>query len=299
MIKQNFYKAILFNLTVLFATLVSAQNKTTVKATVDRSQILIGEQIRLTLEADIPENEPIRFFQLDTLPHFEFLQKEKIDTSNTGSGTRLQQVILITSFDSGHWVIPMLPLGEQAITDSIPVDIGFSTPFDPQQAYHDVKDIMEVKPPEEKKPDYKWWYIGGGALLLLIVLLYFLLRTKKKPVAVPVFQPPVDPFKEAMDKLEQLKQRKTDSKQYYSELVDIFRVYVLKKKDIHSMQNTTEDLVRQLRGIGLGNDKYERLSGTLRLSDLVKFAKYIPSGQDDQEVFATVKQTIQSIEELA
>lgn len=298
MTRKNFYKAILFSLTALFATLVSAQNKTTVKATVDRSKIMIGEQVRMTLTAEIPENEPIRFFQLDSLPHFEFLQKEKIDTNNTGIGTRLSQVIHITSFDSGHWVIPQLPLGDQAITDSIPMDIGFSSPFDPQQPYHDVKDIIEVKPAEPEKPDYKWWYIGGGALLLIILLLYFLLRKKKKPAPTPP-APPVDPYKEAMDKLDSLRQRSSDPKTYYSELVDIFRIYVLKKKGVHSLQNTTDDLVKQLRDIGLNHDKYEQLSGTLRLSDLVKFAKYIPSGENDQHVYNTIKQSIQAIEEIA
>ena len=54
----------------------------------------------------------IRFFQLDSLPHFEFLNKQKIDTTNTGTGTVLSQVIRITSFDSGHWVIPSLYSGK-------------------------------------------------------------------------------------------------------------------------------------------------------------------------------------------
>ena len=145
-----FYKATITIGALFFVLFVSAQSKTTVKASIDRSGILIGEPIRLTLEADIPEHEPIRFFQPDSIPHFEFLNIEKIDTSNTGSGTVLSQVIHITSWDSGHWVIPSFQLGENIATDTLPVDVGFS-PFNPEQPYHDVKEIIEVNPQEEKQ----------------------------------------------------------------------------------------------------------------------------------------------------
>ena len=115
----------------------------------------MASQLQLTLEVDVPENEPIRFFQLDSLPHFEFLNIQEIDTVNTGSGTVLTQVIHITSFDSGHWVIPSLSIGENVATDSIPVDVGFS-PFNPDQPYHDIKEIIEVTPEERKEK------INGG-----------------------------------------------------------------------------------------------------------------------------------------
>src|SRR3979409_1750558 len=101
-----FYKATCFLPLLLAVIVVTAQSKTTVKASVDRNKILIGEHIQLTLEADIPENELIHFFIIDSLPHFEILSKPKIDTTNTHDGTRLRQIISITSFDSGHWVIP-------------------------------------------------------------------------------------------------------------------------------------------------------------------------------------------------
>ena len=153
MTRSNFYRATFFHLTIFLTTLVQAQSKTSVKASSDRQQILIGEQIVLTLEADIPENEPIRFFQLDSIPHFEILFKEKIDTNNTGYGTVLKQLIHITSFDSGHWIIPQLPLGDQALTDSLAVDVGYTASFDPKKPYHDIRDIIDVKLEEEKKKD--------------------------------------------------------------------------------------------------------------------------------------------------
>lgn len=289
-----FYNITIAIIALFFSAITAAQSKTTVKATVDRSQILIGEPISLRLEVDVPENEAIRFFQIDSLPHFEFLAQQKIDTSNTGSGTVLSQIIRITSFDSGHWVIPSLVLGENISTDSIPVDVGFS-PFNPEQPYHDIKEIIEVTP-EEKKEQPKWWYLLAGAVLLLIILI-LIFRKKKKPV-VNLVAPPVDPYKEAMTQLEKLQKEKPEAKQYYSRLVDIFRVYVLNKTGIHSLQNTTDDLVSQLRGLKIPKEQFDQLAQSLRLSDFVKFAKYIPSAEDDKNSFDTINWSIQQIEQL-
>jgi hypothetical protein len=293
MSRNDFYKTIGSLVMLLAATVCSAQNKTTVKATVDKNKIVIGERIHLTLEADIPENEPIRFFIIDTIPHFE-LDKQKVDTSYTSDGTFLKQVISITSFDSGHWVIPALSLGEKTATDTIPVDVVFS-PMDSTQDYHDIKDIIDVKPIEEKKESWLWYAIGGGALLIILLLIYLL--RKKKPVAAAA-APVIDPYEEAMKHLDKLQQEKADQKQYYSRLVDIFRVYVDKKKDIHSLQKTTDDLVVQLKGLPIAKEQFEKLSQALRLSDFVKFAKYVPSNEDDKNVFETIKNSIISIEKI-
>lgn len=274
---------------------VTAQNKTVVRASVDRSQIVIGERIQLKLEADIPENQPIRFFQLDSIPHFEIINPGKIDTANAGRGTSLSQTIYITSFDSGHWVLPPLPLGfdETIMTDSIPVDVGFS-PFDPQQPYHDVKDVMEVKPVEEEKQSKLWWFIGGGVLLAII--LFFVLRKPKKPVAKPVAAP-IDPYKQALEQLEKLRKEKLTSKAYYSGMTDVFRTYVEKRKGIHSLQQTTGDLVQQLKSIGIEPSLYKELAETLQLSDFVKFAKYETTNADDTRALDTIKKTIEHIEQ--
>ncbi|HEY6506127.1 MAG TPA: hypothetical protein VIZ28_19260 [Chitinophagaceae bacterium] len=294
--RTHSYKAI-FSLFLLLTVLwCHAQQKTTIKATVDKNKILIGEPIQLTLEANIPANEAIQFFSIDSIPHFEISEKQKTDTSDTDDGgTVLRQIILLTSFDSGHWVIPSFVLAEGIATDSIPVDVVFSEGFNPDQDYHDIKDIIEVTPQKEKQKWWLWYAIGGGALLVIGLLVYLL--RKKKPVvqAAPVI---MDPYEVALKQLEKLQNEKTDRKQYYSALVDIFRVYILKKKGIHSLQKTTDDIVVQLKSIPVAKEPFEKLSQALRLSDFVKFAKYVPSAEDDANTFETIKNSITSIERL-
>jgi hypothetical protein len=292
MIRQKVYKTIFFFLPVLFAAVAAAQTGTVVSATVDRNRILIGEPIQLTLKADIPENEAISFFTIDSIAHFE-LEKQKIDTTNTSSGTILSQVIRITSFDSGHWVIPSFLLSGNLTTDSIPIDVGYSE-FDRNQDYHDIKDIINVE--VEKKKETWWWYAAGGGLLLLLLLIYFL--TRKKKLVVQPAEPPIDPYKEAMGQIEKLQANKPAPKQYYSAMVDVFRQYVFKKKGIRSLQETTDDLVLQLKDLPVSKDNFNQLAQTLRLSDFVKFAKYNPTAEDDAVLLNGIKQSIQAIEQV-
>jgi hypothetical protein len=115
---------------------------------------------------------------------------------------------------------------------------------------------------------------------------------------VSVVEQPVDPFKEAMTQLEKLQRDNQEAKQYYSRLVDIFRVYILNRTGIHSLQNTTDDLVKQLRGLNIHKEQFEQLSQVLRQSDFVKFAKFIPSAENDKNAYDTISLSIQQIEQL-
>jgi hypothetical protein len=300
--ERRINKAIHSLLFLLIAFISNAQEKTTVRATVDKNSILIGEHINLVLEADIPENDPIGFFSIDSIAHFEFLLKGKIDTTNTNKGTVLKQLFRITSFDSGQWVIPSyhMPQSEELKTDSLIINVGYM-PMDTTKDYNDIKEIIEVE--AKKKMDWTWYYVGGSALLVLL-LVYLLTRKKKKKASIQsnAEQEAVDPYTEAIQQLEILQKEnllaKNETKLFYSRLTDIFRIYVEKRKNIHSLKQTTDDLVVQLKAIHLDKEQYDQLAASLRLVDFVKFAKYIPTDDDHVNVFETIKKTIEKIERL-
>lgn len=291
MIKMNLYRFIFCFLLWFNVQFTNAQGSATIKGTVDKNKILIGEPLELTVEANFSPGSVITFVHIDTINHFEFLGKPLIDTIIANGGTNIKGIYKITSFDSGHWVIPAFILSPSVKTDTIPVDVIFAE-FDPNQDYHDIKDIIEVPPPK-KKP--WWWFIAGGALLLAAVVIYLL--RKKKPAPLPAPELMVDPFEEAMKQLEQLERDNPDAKKYHSGLTDIFRLYIFRKKGILSLQKTTADLILQLRDLNFSKEQFDKLSQALRLSDFVKFAKYIPSSDDDKLVFEVISNTIKIIEQ--
>src|SRR5436190_3680374 len=280
---------------LFFAIVSHSQNKIAIKANVDKNHIVIGEQIHFNLEADFPLHEPMRFFLIDSIPHFEILEKKKIDTVDNNGGIKLSQALTLTSFDSGHWVIPPLemPGDKPLFTDSIPIDVGFS-PFDPKQDYHDIKDVIDVQAQKKKKEDWYWYLVAS--VVLVAAIIYLLVRKKKKPTVSKA--PPVDPFTEAKQELEKLRRENLSAKLFYTRLVDIFRLYVLRRKEIASLQKTTDDLVVQLRTLKLPENDFNKLAQVLRMSDFVKFAKYEPGDTDRQESFKIIKSSIETIQRL-
>lgn len=290
MIKKRPYKIFLFLLFTGFTIAAGAQVTASIKASVDKNKILIGQPLLLTIEASFPATLKTNFPDIDSIAHFEFLKPAQVDSFSEANSKGVKAIYTLTSFDSGHWVIPAFALNSKVKSDTIPVDVIFSD-FNPEQNYHDIKDIIEVKPKEEK--DWLWYAIAGTVAVL--VLIYFLLRKKKSPVKVA--DPALNAYDDAMKQLSLLQKEKPQGKEYYTRLVDIFRLYVLRKKNILSLQKTTDDLVRQLKSIIKEDEIYNRLQQSLQLGDFVKFAKYPPTAEDDNVSFNTIKKTIQHIEQ--
>ena len=119
------------------------------KATVDKQKILIGEPIQLMLEATVNGNAPLVWPSLDSLPHFEWVEKHNVDSSVQPGQRYYRQYLTITSFDSGAYAIPRLAFtagNKQYFTDSIRINIGY-TKIDPNKDYHDIKDIIDIPNP--------------------------------------------------------------------------------------------------------------------------------------------------------
>src|SRR5258706_13622331 len=78
-----------------------AQEKPTIKATVDKNQILIGEPVRFSIDVKSPMVSGNQLPQFDSLPHFEMIEKGSRDSLISATGTSYHLEWKITSFDSG------------------------------------------------------------------------------------------------------------------------------------------------------------------------------------------------------
>jgi len=284
-------KTILFLFSMILAQTIIAQGDASIKASVNKNKTLLGEPLVLTIESYFPSGSKIQFEQIDTIAHFEFLDKPVIDSSSENGGIKVIGKYTITSFDSGHWVIPSFTLAKGVKTDTIPIDVVFSD-FNPEQDYHDIKDIIEVKTKKEVVP---WWVYAIAAVLLLLTVVFFA-RRKKKPVVIAKEKIVVNPYEEAMQQLTDLQKENPDTKTYYVELTNIFRLYIFRKKGILSLQKTTDDLILQVKDVVNDKGKFDKLSQALRLSDFVKFAKYIPEEGDKQTSYSDILNSIKLIE---
>ncbi|WP_315818312.1 LPXTG cell wall anchor domain-containing protein [Paraflavitalea speifideaquila] len=148
-----------------------------VKVFIDRDKIVVGDSIVLTLDVRAPLGETVTWFNLDTIPHFEFLDKGMIDTVEGVDGKKWVQQLTITSYDSGYWQIPNLAMkvaGKTYYSDSLGVQVGYAN----TDLAGDYKDIKEIEDVPNTDTNYIPWVIGGITLLALVMLL-LLLRKKK------------------------------------------------------------------------------------------------------------------------
>ena len=274
--------------TLFFGYILSAQE---VKFLFDKQKILLGEPLKMTIDAVIGAGQHSDLFSIDTLPHFEVLDQGKIDTSTQGGTLRLKQIVLITSWDSGSWQLPAVIRNGKA-EQHVTIEVSYTSPWDPKQPYHDIKGISSVKDPGHST---WWWYLIGLAVLVALFLLFFP-EEKKDKTAVQLDS---NAYRKAMAALEKLQKEGAASanvKQYYTDLINIFRTYLKSGKGIQSFSKTTDDLSIQLQKLQLQQTDYNNLVQTLRLSDLVKFAQYGPAEQINTDAFQTIKQSITTIE---
>ena len=282
-------KIIAGGLTVCFTFCMQFIFSQTLQTITDKKDILIGEQIKLTIKA----NSSLRFVLPDSIPHFEIVERSHADSSSP------VQSIIITSFDSGRWVFPLLPVEisssggspEMLHTDSFYVNVSYSPP-DSTNELRDIKPIIKVS-----VMDFFWYYIIGGAILLLFILylLYRYFKNKKQSALVPAVSN-LSPFDEAMAELKNLArfnlQDAAEVKQFHIKLADIFKNYLGRKQGKNLFSKTAGDLLINMKEVNLPAENISELATALRCTDAVKFAKYLPLPDQSEDALQKIKDTI-------
>jgi hypothetical protein len=271
----------------------------TLKATVDKEKILIGEPIQLMLEATVYGDGAITWPLLDSLPHFEWVEKHAVDSAASAGQRQYRQFLTVTSFDSGTWAIPRLPftVGSRTFySDSVRINVIY-TKIDPSKDYHDIKDIIEVP---NSFAHWFGWIVALVAILSVAGVVWLVRKkTTLKQLFTPRQVPLLSPYEEAIRDLDELSARRLVEngavKTFYSRLGDILRVYLYRRTGIASLSETSEELIGQLRRQSLPAQQFSDLSDALRMSDFVKFAKYQPGAADSEFHYVVIRGTIEEL----
>jgi len=269
-----------------------------VEATTDTNSILIGEQINVTLKANyrVDEGEvKITFPTLyDTINEFvEIVNKSAIDTiipdKNDPYAFVQQQNVIITSFDSGYYAIPPFKfIINHDTIETEPILIEVQTlEVDTAQAIFDIKrPIDEPFSIVDWLKDNWWWMV---AILVVIIGIFFLVRYLKnrKPKEEPKeIIPDIPVHVIALQKLEKIKDEKLwqsgKVKKYHSHISEILREYLENRYHINALEETTSEILHGLRLQNISPELMNKLTQTLTLADLVKFAKEQPLANENE-----------------
>jgi hypothetical protein len=281
--------------------ILRAQETPTIKTAVDKNQILIGEPVRFTIDIHSPMVSGNQLPAIDSIPHFEMIEKGNRDSLISATGASYHLEWKITSFDSGTRMIPSFPviIGRQLIkTDSLAIEVSYGV-VDTAKDYHDIKSIIDIENPDVK---YIPWILGAITLGALFLFIWF---SRKPFTTVPVWvETPVSrisPFDEALADLEQLKTMLRNDpstvKKYYSGLTDCLRVFLNRKLGLVTMEKTSEELILSLSNMSMNREDFSKLASTLRMGDFVKFAKYIPGPFDNDHNLEVIRSAVVFIDE--
>ena len=264
------------------------------QVSLSRNQILIGEQIQYKLKVRLQPGTKASFIFPDTIPHFDIIRKSEVKPLPAENA--VEQVFIFTSFDSGKWFIPEIPITIIGKTnskiytpDSILINVGYS-PDDGTGKLRDIKPVRDVE-----VPDYFWYYFLIAMTLLFLViflLVKYFSKKKKKPAT------PADIYGEAMDALNRLHTTYLDEgsnvKVFHTGLSAVFRRYISHKTGVDETYSTTSDILI-MSGERYPDIKTD-LAAVLRINDAVKFAKYRPSKEDSLKALDEMKELITSID---
>lgn len=286
-----------------------------VSAAIDSTTLFIGDQTDLHLQATCEAGEQVQFPVLsdELIPGIEIVDKTIIDTATLKDG-RLQynQYLTLTSFeDSLFYIAPLTFVSGDQTIQSEALTLNVVQPFEVDSADMAITDIKGVY----DAPIW-WWGIFRWVLLALGVvgisiggyylITYLQARVSKKDEeldAVELLRPAEEV---ALEKLDAIREEKIWQsgrvKEYHTQLTDVVREYIARRFEVSSAEQTSDETLRAIRP--LLNDKkelFEQLRKMLTLADLVKFAKWQATPDENElslrSAYTFVKETT-SVEEI-
>ena len=132
--------------------------------------------------------------------------------------------------------------------------------------------------------------IGFIILMLLVWYLVWYIRNKWQGRVREVKPAPkLPPHVIAIKALDELRNRKLwqngKHKLYYSTLTEILRLYIEGRWEIGALEMTTDEIITALRDVDIKHDSRSNLVAILRTADMVKFAKALPDGEENEQLF--------------
>ena len=289
-----------------------------VSATLDSTTLFIGDQTDLHLRAigEVGEQVTMPVLDKELIPGVEIVDRTIVDTLSLKDGrVQYDQYLTLTSFEDSLFYIAPLPFvsGDDTVwSDGLTLNVV--QPFEMDTTDMAITDIKGVY----KAPVW-WWGIFRWVLLAVLLagvgvagyyLIIYLQRRKREEEGNEVVTEPLRPAEEvALEKLDAIKDKKIwqqgQVKEYYTQLTDVVREYIARRFEVSSVEQTSDETLRDIRPLlSERKDLYDQLRKMLTLADLVKFAKWSTTPDENElslrNAYTFVKETtIKSLEDGA
>ena len=277
-----------------------------VKASMDSSQMVMGQQMAIKLDIVDSQSKPAQLIvDKDAFPaEVEAVDWIYGDTTDLGNGlTEMKRALVIQSFDSGVYVIPpfMLVSGPDTVRSNeltlkvYPVDVSGKNDINPLAPTADFHSKWYDWLPDWLT-EYWIWYLLGLIAIAAGVCAY-LIATKKVAVNILPQKKRLPPDRIAVDRLNALKEEQLwergQEKEYYTQLIDILREYLQERFGINAMEMTSSQILKALRSNEETRLPHDYMRKVVEIADYVKFAKVRPMPDDNVRSWQNAMQFVE------
>ena len=283
-------KALLFIISSLYFSHAVAQ--VTVEAAIDSIEMLIGEQVHVTVTATMKEGSKVEFPVFkptqQLIPGVEVLKSTELGTKGKSDGYVDRAVVYtLTSFDDTLYYLPPCGVkvdGKPYESKSLALKVlGIEVDTLHAEKFFGPKDVQD-NPFQWSDWSLLFW-LSVLALVLMALCYYFYLRLRdNKPIITRIrIVKRLLPHQKAMKEIEQIKadkmQNSENPKEYYTKLTDTLRKYIEDRYGFNAMEMTSSEIIERLeKALTEDAQTADTMKAELRqlftTADLVKFAKY-------------------------
>jgi hypothetical protein len=279
-----------------------------VDARLDTTAILIGDQTGMTLSFTAPAGTVVEWPALpDTLMQsIQVIRRGKIDTTFSADkrSVTLNQKFTITSFDTGFYSIPQIPVYFKTPPDTTSqreaspmLFLKVSTlPVDTTKAIKPI--IGPMKAPLTFREILPWILLALGVVVIILAVIWYIRRRRKnKPIIDLRLKVQLKPHEIALKELNELRGKKLYQsghvKQFHTEVTDILRKYIEERFLVPALESTTDEIITELTRTGMVEQSdMGILRKILVLADLVKFAKANPIPEENEESVSSAEKFV-------
>lgn len=276
-----------------------------VEISVNKETAYIGDRIeykiRVFADSDVEVKLPLPGEKLgDMLIDFY----GEISTRTIWGITGYEQVYVLTTYETGEYVLPspdigyIVPGSAEGFIRGNDLSVAVKSLLAEVEGQPDIKDIKPLAIPPR---DYKLFVFVGLGLILLAVIATVIHRARmfRRTLDLSeiwIARPPHECAYEELEKARDLLNTGLISR-FYVRVSECIRKYLANRFNINAMEMATEEFLAVSKGMEeLGG--YEGLLQTFLIScDLVKFAKYKATEEDAWKMYYLAKKLIDETRE--
>ena len=279
------------------------------RGTTQTDTITVGQPFDYQLSLNIPKDYNVEWQIFgDTLSKsIDVINAGEVTTTPVSNGDNviMTQHLTLTSFDTGYVYVPEISVKySKSATDSIrhtlytdEAELYVKTiAVDTTQAFKPIKTVRRQG--ITAKEIFPW----GLAVIVLGGIVYLIIRVSKRRIVVDkvvddLKEPAIPAIVTARAKLAEMKDNEmwnsAQTKDYYTDLTDIARVYLEGQFKIDAVEMTTDEIMREVNSLNLNAETKSKLSETLVTADFVKFAKASPTPDQNKQSFVDINNFVE------